>query len=256
MKSISEKKKIGVIYKITNLIDGKVYIGQTTNFDDRMRRHRLAKTQWKSYLYRAIKKHGSSNFSVEKLYESENYTNELLNELEMEYIKQFSSKMPNGYNLTEGGGGIRGHRFKMKPISAEERQRRNLAISKMNTGRKKTEEAKKKISERLLGNTYTLGYKHTDATKEKMSKIHLGNKSRTGMKDSPETRLKKSIARQGSKNPAFGKPSANRGKKMSEETRRKKEVVRPCKYGCGYEGTAFQVWSHAVHCPNKHKQSE
>jgi len=58
----------GQIYKITNQIDGKVYIGQTINsLEKRLREHiyssRLNQT-YNSCLFRAIRKYGESNFTI------------------------------------------------------------------------------------------------------------------------------------------------------------------------------------------------
>lgn len=94
------------IYKITNKVNGKVYIGQSVNIKNRWKRHR--KTPYdpndKSYdlpLYRAIRKYSLDNFSFEIL---EECNIEELNEKEIYWIKYYNTtNEENGYNLKEGG---------------------------------------------------------------------------------------------------------------------------------------------------------
>ena len=91
------------IYKITNLINGKVYIGLTTlTVEQRWKIHvRDSKTNTK-HLYKSIRKYGIDNFYVEKIDETDSFKE--LGELERKYIKEYQSTDPNkGYNLTAGG---------------------------------------------------------------------------------------------------------------------------------------------------------
>lgn len=93
------------IYKITNTINGKIYIGQTKNTFHRRYDSKLH--WWKSknindYLKRSINKYGHENFSVEILHEKvESF--DKLDELEIQYIKEFDCLFPNGYNFASGG---------------------------------------------------------------------------------------------------------------------------------------------------------
>lgn len=92
---------MGCIYKITNKINGKCYIGQTMKNDpvDRWKSHCSKKTD--SAIHLAIVKYGKNNFTLEVI-DNTNTIDEL-NQLEIMYIKQFNSFYPNGYNLDEGG---------------------------------------------------------------------------------------------------------------------------------------------------------
>lgn len=94
-----------IIYKITNLINNKVYIGLTTkSLTYRWGRHLTEGKNLKNQkpLYRAIRKYGESNFQVEEIDSAPNI--KTLGELERYYIKYFNSKDPKfGYNLTSGG---------------------------------------------------------------------------------------------------------------------------------------------------------
>lgn len=104
------KKYEGYIYKITNNINNKVYIGQTTQtVSVRFKQHiNDARTHHTNmYIHRAIEKYGSDNFSIEELYNFCCNTGEellqKLGETEQECIKKYNSLCPNGYNLTKGG---------------------------------------------------------------------------------------------------------------------------------------------------------
>lgn len=93
---------MGFIYKITNLINGKCYIGQTRNtIARRYWFHKRDSKTSKCALYCAMRKYGLNNFVVSELEECQN---NLLNEREMFWIKHFNSNNKRyGYNETIGG---------------------------------------------------------------------------------------------------------------------------------------------------------
>lgn len=88
------------IYKITNKINGKCYIGQSRNIDRRWKQHKKASKKEDSVLYRAMRKYGVSNFEFEVL---EECTKEDLNDRETFYISYYHSFGHEGYNRTPGG---------------------------------------------------------------------------------------------------------------------------------------------------------
>lgn len=92
-----------IIYKITNLLNGKSYIGQTRqNVKARWYRHKNAwKKRWPSCIGLAIKKYGQKNFSITILDNAKNLDD--LNTLETHYIRALNTMGPFGYNLTSGG---------------------------------------------------------------------------------------------------------------------------------------------------------
>ena len=103
------KEKICGIYKIENLINCKVYIGQSNNIQQRWYEHKnlFKKKDRKEYnypLYKAMRKYGIKNFSFEILEECEI---EKLNMYERRYIFIYNSytkfNKSNGYNQTIGG---------------------------------------------------------------------------------------------------------------------------------------------------------
>ena len=86
------------IYKIENLINHKVYIGQSSRPEQRWKEHCGKKENYNSLIYRAIQKYGEENFSFEILGWYENY-----NEKEKELIREYRSLSPYGYNIASGG---------------------------------------------------------------------------------------------------------------------------------------------------------
>lgn len=95
---------IGFIYKVTNLINNKVYIGQTIQ-DVKYRWYRhcgksgISQAELNTHFKRAILKYGKENFKVEVIEECDSSQ---LNEREKYYISYFDS-YNNGYNSTLGG---------------------------------------------------------------------------------------------------------------------------------------------------------
>lgn len=105
------------IYKITNIINNKVYIGETTRtINARWRQHkaRAKDSQYTEYLYRAIRKYGIENFTIEELTKC---ADEDRFKIETEYITKYRSWVGfedcNGYNLALSQEGI-------APIMAQE----------------------------------------------------------------------------------------------------------------------------------------
>lgn len=107
---------LGEIYKITNTVTNKCYIGQTRShrlnhkkyrpfgylgrFKDHISEAFSNKKNMSRYLNSSIQKYGPDNFKCERLLICEI---EELNALEQKYISELNTKYPNGYNLTDGG---------------------------------------------------------------------------------------------------------------------------------------------------------
>lgn len=104
------------IYKIENLINGKVYIGKSINIEDRWKKHHYKPfypqgNQYNSAIYRAIRKYGLDYFSFEILEECNQ--NEL-DEKEIYWIAKYDAhNKEKGYNLTDGGEGMSGAEVKL-----------------------------------------------------------------------------------------------------------------------------------------------
>ena len=99
---------MGYIYKITNLINQKIYIGKTIDsIYNRFSKHKyeaIYHPERTSPLHAAIRKYGPDNFIIEKV---EECNNEILSERERYWIKFYNSYEDKnvGYNATPGGEG-------------------------------------------------------------------------------------------------------------------------------------------------------
>lgn len=146
-----------IIYKITNRVNGKIYIGQTVQeLEVRVRKHfSRAKTEIKYQypLVNDIRKYGENNFD----YEIIEIINKLeqLNEREVYWINHYKSIWPNGYNVTEGGAGTKGYNH---------RQEDKLNMSKLKVNKYEGE------------NNPFYGKKHSEAQIEKWKKERKGRK--------------------------------------------------------------------------------
>lgn len=82
-----------------------MYVGQTKkSVEDRFQRHiKAAKKKCNRYLYDAMNHYGYDNFIIEVI--EANIEKERIDEREKYWIKELSTMTPNGYNMTEGGGG-------------------------------------------------------------------------------------------------------------------------------------------------------
>lgn len=108
----------GIIYMYVCLCNLKVYVGQTINETKRKEDHSRGKENDSVIFHNAVRKYGIENFSYNILYSKKvNYNIEseakelhnILNELEIFYIKKFNSTNKSlGYNITEGGKGSKG----------------------------------------------------------------------------------------------------------------------------------------------------
>lgn len=129
-----------IIYKISNLINDKIYIGQTIeSIEKRWKRHTWKSTKNRNAMAitNAIIKYGENNFIIEQIDSAENL--EDLNKKEEYYIKYYNSISPNGYNIKYGGNN--------KRLSEETK----LKISISNKGKTITEETRKKLSDSHKG---------------------------------------------------------------------------------------------------------
>jgi group I intron endonuclease len=146
-----KKEKRYVIYLIINMVNFKLYVGQSCDPIERWRRHKsLSKKSNKrtdTPFYRSIKKYGIDNFRF--LIIKENLTVDESNYWEEYYISYYKTLVSQfGYNLLPGG--------KNRTVSDETRAKLRLASA----GRKNT-----------------LGYHHTEESKIKMSLQRSGEKN-------------------------------------------------------------------------------
>ena len=241
-----KQEKYGYIYKITNNINGKIYVGlHKYNLD------KLDESYWGSgkIISRAIQKEGKENFSREILEWC--YDRQTLKAREIYWINKLNARNSNiGYNLAPGGdGGDLGEEIRKHQSEVQS------GTNHWNYGKNLSEETKRKISESHKG------IKHTDECKKRMSQLKKEYyKSHVVSED---TRRKIS---EGNKNVSpevnYMRGSSNRGKKFSEEHKYKmsiaiKEAMKNVKYKliCKNCGNQFIENSSSYrYCPDCRKE--
>lgn len=187
------RDKIVGIYLITNLVNGKIYIGQSADIQARWWSHK-GKSQKRTYLSSAIEKHGLENFSFEILIKC---PIESLDFFEAAFITSYNAcDRKIGYNLIPGGKGGRGHH-----MSDEQKKK----ISEAN--RNPSLETRAKLSAVARRNA-----------SESARRLAEGNRNRVWTE---EARAKKSASMKASMSPerraAIG--LQHKGQIVSEETR-------------------------------------
>lgn len=98
---------MNTIYKATNKVTGKSYIGFDSSWPNRKRKHKInASTGREGKFYDSIRKHGWNNFDWSVIYQSGD-KDHCLNIMEPYFIKEYDT-FNSGYNMTEGGEGCFG----------------------------------------------------------------------------------------------------------------------------------------------------
>ena len=93
----------GTIYLLRNKVNSKIYIGQTRRtLSERIKDHCSKRSKQSTIITRAIHKYGIDNFDIEVL-DTNIPSQKQLDELEILYISCFKSRVPSGYNATDGG---------------------------------------------------------------------------------------------------------------------------------------------------------
>jgi group I intron endonuclease len=189
-----------IIYKATCTISNKCYIGQTIKplIDRQAEHYSSMKRLSNTHFHNALRKHGIESFKWIILAIPSSFN--MMNVLEELYVEKYNS-FHNGYNMTEGGGGVCGWHH--------------------------TEESRQKISEAHIGK------KHTKETKQKISDLNTGNipwnKGKTGIYSKETRRRLSEIARN---RPPMTEETkrkigeGNNGKIVSIETRKKLSDAR------------------------------
>lgn len=196
-------KPIGWIYLTTNLVNGKIYIGQHVISSDK--RANATYIGSGELFKRALNKYGKENFKRKILRVC--YTQKELNTWEYVYIKKYKSQDKNiGYNIADGD--ILSSKFNpaklpevRKKISESTKERFKNPFNHPSLGRKNphNDEWKKKHSETMRGR------KHSEETKRKISDAQKGSKNHMyGKHLSEETKEKLSLAFSGKNNPMYG----------------------------------------------------
>lgn len=202
-----------IIYKITNILNGKFYIGMTKNsLDERINSHikrsKNKKTS-QTYFHRALEKYGIENFKCEIIDDSA-ITKEDMIELEIKYINELKPH----YNLTKGGDGISEPTEEIKRKISESNKGKVFSESTLKIRSEKMklkwkdDEYRKKVSESLKKVC------NTDEGKKRLSMASSSSKKNKGKNHTEEHKKKISKA-------LMGRPSSMKGKTYSDEVKKK-----------------------------------
>ena len=229
------------IYMVTNNLNGKQYVGQSTIEQNKVGHGQLIKLSYDKY--------GKDNFTYNPICKNITSRN-TLNYLERFWIKAINTQSPNGYNLEEGGSS----KGEMAESTKEKLRKANLGkkhiketkakMAIASTGKFPSEETKAKLREiRSKQKPPMLGKKISDETKKKLSDIRIGEKNPFfGKKHSEETKLK-------FKDRPVAKPWL--GKKFSDQQKAHLKIDKICPY-CSKigKGNAMIRW-HMDNCKDK-----
>lgn len=165
------------IYGIRNIVNNKIYVGKTEmNFGDRKDCHFATLRggyHINPHLQKAYDKYGGDNFEFIILHECLNHeTSNIINELEMHYIKLYKNK-GLAYNIGNGGDG--GHNLG-KHLSAETKRKIGEKNKINMTGRKATVETKQKMSKSQKERIKKMSDEELKEHGRKISESSLGHK--------------------------------------------------------------------------------
>lgn len=196
------------IYKITNLVNGKVYIGASKDIERRWNEHRSCII---SPIHSDLETYGLDNFKFEVLLEC---PEDMLCQQEKDMIRLYNSDDPEkGYNCKND----RPYSLKSSEVRrgipfSEEHKRKLSEAHKGKPGNPRSEETKRKISEALKGKP---GTSRSEETRRKMSESLKGRKAwNKGLKNIYSEETKRKIS------------EAHKGTSHSEEAKRKMSEMR------------------------------
>jgi len=187
-----EIQKIYSLYCITNIVNNKVYIGQTIALKQRWYDHkRAAKNNPNQIIHHAMIKYGIENFMFESITSCK--TQDDANEVEVLLIIQYEShiSMGKGYNVSNGGNNasktedwkrkvsnkLMGHK-----VSQETREK----VSKGNTGKIRSDKFKNDVGDFWRGKERSEEHRTNLSESLKGNKNCLGKKNGLGYRHTPE----------------------------------------------------------------------
>lgn len=196
---MENNQKIIGVYKISNILSGRYYIGYSTNINRRFTVHRSKlkqKCHDNIFLQRAYNLDGEDKFIYEIIHICD--TEEDAKEIELQYLTDLSIR-EELYNLNFSNSGgdlltnhpdkekireqiINSYKETLSKMTPEERKEKYGKCGERNGmfGKTHSDEVRKIISELKKGNTYRNGKKASDKTRQKMSenaKLKIGVKN-------------------------------------------------------------------------------
>lgn len=184
-----------VVYVISCKITGKRYVGITqATAEERFAAHiYCAQVGTERVLYDAMRKYGIHNFTVSEVCVAFSWENACL--IEQALIKEFNSKVPNGYNMTDGGEGTVGWSAPQEVRDVWSKQRKGRTWTKeQNDARSARVKAQWADPEFRRKRQQSMG--NRTWTDDQRAKRSAAMKGMPGRKHTPETRAKISATKQ------------------------------------------------------------
>ena len=189
------------VYKYTNLINNKIYIGQTKHTLEQRSQKNGSNYKNSIYFYNAIQKYGWDNFKSEIL--KDNLSLEEANYYEEYYINKYDSTNPNiGYNIRIGGKNTPLSEESKRKISEKAKERYKDPTKNPNYGKHWSDDFKNKMRERFSGEKgYWYGKHKTEEEKQYLSNLFKGTQITTRKKSYTQEELetKRKIMKETSK---------------------------------------------------------
>ncbi len=232
------------IYSITNMINGKIYIGQSWNIEDRFRDYKTYRSN--SHLRAAFKKYGIDNFHfgiVEMC--SEAISQEELDEREDLYIV-LGNRTNNavGYNMRRGGSHGR-HNEESKKLISKNQIGKKLSVKHkqaIGEGCRGIKHSKESIKRGIETRQGLGGYVISDQTRERLRQSHIGKKqSRESVEKMLKWRRENYVISDETKRKIS---ESNKGVIRSDEWRRKQS-----------EAQKGKPWGAARRAAHNHRRS-
>ena len=187
---------MGFIYKITNMITNKCYIGETKKNNPFIRWNEHKKTIKNGIgcpaLQDAVKKYGIDHFKFEILiicFDEDRF------KYEIEYIKKYNSMVPNGYNLTKGGegGGFYGKKHSKQTIDKLSNILKQRYIDIPELRQQSSERQKKIMSSIEARKKITEGFNNSEKWKLAKENKKVGNCDHRKPSEETKNKIKESI---------------------------------------------------------------
>ena len=187
---------MGFIYKITNMITNKCYIGETKKTNPYIRWNEHKKTINKCVgcpaLQDAVKKYGIDQFKFEILiicFDEDRF------KYEIEYIQKYNSMVPNGYNLTKGGegGGFYGKKHSKQTIDKLRITLKQRYIDNPELKQETSERQKKIMSSMDVRKKITEGLSNSQKWKLAKENKTVGNCNHRKPSEETKKKIKQSL---------------------------------------------------------------
>jgi len=220
-------------YRITNKITKKQYIGITSkSVSHRWGVHKTdckhTKSEYKNHLHNSMIKHGVENFEIKSIMKADSW--EEICAWEIHAIKEYGTKSPGGYNLTDGGEGCFG-------VKRTETMKRKLSESKKEYYKNPKHRQEQGIRVKLRFEDPIYRKKQAIRSKKLWQDETYRETTTNGLKErwkNPELREKhKSALRQATtENPEWMERTAERNKDMATDPEWRKKVSEGLKRIC------------------------